>query len=115
MQNQIYGSLLCNQTDFYKYPNTTESKFLEIIDTGDILLFRSNNLIGTWITRTFTKSEFDHVGLILRFGNTVEDVFILDSVGEQGVRVTPWICARQFLGGFYDKIAYRKLNFDMTA
>ena len=91
MQNQIFGSLLINQTDFYKYPNCIESKFLDIVDTGDILLFRSNNLIGTWITRTFTKAEFDHVGLILRFGNTVEDIYIMDAVGEQGVRVTPWI------------------------
>jgi hypothetical protein len=79
-----------------------EQKFLEQVDSGDILLFRSNNQIGTWITRTFTKSHFDHVALILRFGNNVEDLYLLEAVGDSGVRMVSWISARFYLGSFFD-------------
>ena len=113
-QMAIYGSLLARQSDFTKFVNITEKSFLENIDTGDILLFRSNDMLAPWLTRTFTQSNFDHVGLILRFGDTVSDVYILEAVGDSGVRMTSWLSARQFLGGFFNKIAYRKLQFDIT-
>ena len=90
----IYGSILTKQTDFHHHCVITESNFLDIADSGDILLFRSNNLIGTWLQRTVTKSHFDHVGLLLRFGNMVEDLYILEAVGHHGVRMTSWACAR---------------------
>ena len=65
----IYGSLLTQQTDFTRLATITEKKFLCSVDTGDVLLFRSNNMIAPWLTRTLTSSNFDHVGLIIRFGN----------------------------------------------
>lgn len=85
-----------------------------MVDTGDILLFRSNNLLGTWLTRTLTKSHFDHVGILLRFGENIEDLYILESVGDEGVRMTSWTCARYYVGSYFDKIGYRKLNYELT-
>ena len=69
-------------------------QFVDNIDTGDIILFRSNNQLGTWITRTVTNSSFDHVGIIFRFGTEADDIYIMEAVGVEGVRVTSWMCAR---------------------
>merc|ERR1712146_853806 len=79
----------------------------------DILLFRSNNQLGTWITRTLSRSHFDHVGIVLRFGNEVQDLYVLESVGEDGVRLTSWLCARGYVGNFFNKVGFRKLNYEL--
>ena len=60
---------------------------MEQTDTGDVLLFRSNNQIATWFTRTICQSDFDHVGIVLRFGNRADDIWIMESVGDGGVRL----------------------------
>lgn len=49
-----YGGLLTKQTSFFQIPSISEQAFLNAADSGDVLFFRSNNKIGTWITRTFT-------------------------------------------------------------
>ena len=88
------------------------------MDTGDILLFRTNSqrVFGSWITRAFTASHFDHVAMILRFGDSLKEFFILEAVGQRGVRMTNWTSLRTelYVGGFFDKIATRKLLYDMT-
>ena len=89
-----YGTLLSNQTKFYQFCSITEQDFLRCVDTGDVILMRSNNLVGPWITRTFTKSHYDHVGIILRFGDLMEDLYIMEAIGEEGVRLNPWYIAR---------------------
>ena len=38
----------------------------------------------------------------------------MEAVGDAGVRLTSWLSARQFLGNFFNKIAYRRLCFEMT-
>lgn len=78
-----------------------------------MILFRSNNQFGTWITRTVSRSHFDHVGIALRFGNEVQDLYILESVGEDGVRLTSWLCARGYIGNFFNKVGFRKLNYEL--
>jgi hypothetical protein len=42
-----------------------EQEFIEASDTGDILLFRTNNTVGA-ASRTATNSHFDHVAMIVR-------------------------------------------------
>ena len=61
-----------------------------------------------------TASHFDHVGLILRFGDTLDELYIFEAVGEDGVRLTPWINARFYLGNYFDKIGFRKLNYEIS-
>ena len=41
---------------------------------------------------------------------------MLEAVGDRGVRITSWLSIRTelYVGGFFDKIATRKLLFDMT-
>ena len=91
----------------------TEEMFTEAADSGDILLFRSDNS-GSWLQRKVVQSHFDHVGLVLRFGDDISDLYILEAVGELGVRMTSWVCARQFVGSFFEKVAFRKLFVEMT-
>jgi hypothetical protein len=54
------------------------------------------------------------VGIVLRFGEGFEDLYILEAVGEDGVRLTSWISARWYVGSYFDKIGYRKLNYELT-
>jgi hypothetical protein len=46
----------------------------------------------------------------------VRDLFILEAVGDRGVRITSWLNIRGelYAGGFFDKVATRKLCFEMT-
>lgn len=96
-----------------------EEQFLKKADTGDILLFRSrsNRILGQWIVRGLSGSEFDHVGLVMRFGDRLKDMFIFEAVGQKGVRLINWQNVRSELydGGFFEKIVWRKLNMQMTA
>jgi len=50
----------------------------------------------------------------LRFGENVDDLYILESVGDEGVRMVSWLCARQYVGSYFDIIGYRKLNYELT-
>ena len=109
-----YGTLLSKQTKFHQFCSIAENDFLKHVDTGDIILMRSNNRMGPWVTRTFTKSHYDHVGIILRYGNVMDDLFIMEAIGEEGVRLNPWCEARQFIGNIFDQVGWRKLNFDRS-
>lgn len=97
------------------FNSVSEEQFMRGTDTGDVLLFRSNNsrVLGSWLTRAFTNSHFDHVAIILRFGNYINDLYVLEAVGEYGVRLIPWSALRYELypGGFFDKICVRNLSF----
>ena len=46
----------------------------------------------------------------------MKDLFVLEAVGDRGVRITSWVNIRAelYVGGFFDKICTRKLLFDMT-
>eukprot|EP00347_Sterkiella_histriomuscorum_P006332 403353158 len=77
-------------------------------DIGDILLFRGNNF-GSKITRGFTQSKFDHVGMILKFDQEKDEVFFLDATSTMGVQVTRWSRFRLFKNQVYKSLVYRHL------
>lgn len=54
--------------------------------------------------------------MILRYGDSVKDLYILEAVGDRGVRMTTWnnIRSELYAGGFFDKIVTRKLIYEMT-
>ena len=105
-----YGSLQTRQVQFQKLYSLTEAQFFNQVDTGDILLFRSRDMIGSWLQRTFLDSHFDHVGILLRFGPSINDLYVFEAVGD-GVRMVPWESARWYCGTYFDKIGYRKLHW----
>lgn len=115
---KMYAHMLTRQAEFWKFNSITEEQFLANVDTGDILLFRSESerLFGQWITRSYTNSHFDHVALVLRFGEKVKDLYLFEAVGLQGVRLISWLNLRgeMYAGGFFDKVITRKLIYEMT-
>jgi hypothetical protein len=46
----------------------------------------------------------------------IRDLFILEAVGDRGVRITSWLNLRTelYAGGFFDKIVTRKLLYEMN-
>ncbi|KAL4477079.1 hypothetical protein ABPG72_015392 [Tetrahymena utriculariae] len=105
-----YRYKLCQlKKQFWKQTLISEHQFKQICDTGDILLFK-NNSIGSAIQRTLTKSQYDHVGMILKY--KCGKVVLFESNTKNGVNLTPWeqISAGDWSNKF-EKIAYRKLNY----
>ena len=115
-----YYYLLTCQTQFWLHNSISEENFLKYVDTGDAILFRSHGhqtgIMGPNLTRAFTGSHFDHVAIVMRFGDHVKDLYILEAVGETGVRLASWVNIRNELydRGFYEKLITRKLIFNMT-
>ena len=115
-----YFNLLACQFQFWNYSSISEELFLKYVDTGDILLFRCRGnrqgFLGPQLTRTITNSPYDHIAIFLRFGDFAKDLYILESVGDKGVRICSWLNLRQELydSGFFEKLITRKLIYDMT-
>ena len=86
-------------------------------ETGDILLFKTNHPL-TRITRTYTRSDFDHVGVIFNADNVIQDngIFVFDACAGQGVECNGWQSQRYFIGEnqFRIRCVYRKVNFNRT-
>ncbi|KAL4430444.1 hypothetical protein ABPG74_013294 [Tetrahymena malaccensis] len=100
------------EKQFWKQTLISEHQFKQICDTGDILLFKNNN-IGSAIQRTLTTSQYDHVGMILKY--KCGKIVLFESNTKNGVNLTPWeqISASDWSNKFV-KIAYRKLNYKKT-
>lgn len=73
----------------WKQANITEAKFIELADTGDILLYRGNSF-GSKVIRAATHGKYDHVGMILKFGDDLERIFIIEASSNLGVHLSDW-------------------------
>lgn len=111
----IYHTQLLNQLNFWAFSSISEELFLSKADTGDILLSRSKQdgieFFGVTLARTFTSSHFDHVAIILRYGDSVKDLYFMEAVGSKGVRMVSWRNFRDQIGefGIVEKVVTRKL------
>ena len=113
MYNMLFrktAQLMSNQSLYWQYPTILEHEFNKLAQTGDILLFRTNNHIGTWFQRKVTKSHFDHCGIIYRYGPHIQDIFVLEADAGDGVRHQPWMVFRDCMHTFYEMIALRKVD-----
>ena len=54
-------------------------------DTFDLVLYQTNTPSGAQI-RLKTDSDYDHVGIVLRFGKKPEEVYLMEA-GEHGCEV----------------------------
>ena len=84
---------------------------METADTGDILLFRGNRATS-FLTRTLTWSNYDHVAMVLKFENDPNEVFYIESVGKVGVTINRWSLLRKHIGKnkFYRKCTFRHIS-----
>jgi len=64
----------------------TEAEFLKNCKNGDILLFQTDNMRAKF-QRSFTFSNYDHVGMILNITGTI---YLFDANGNRGVAMTTW-------------------------
>jgi hypothetical protein len=103
---------LTSKREYWKTDRITEFEFLTMVDTGDLLLFRSKH-VGAKIQRSFTRSQFDHVALLLKYQNG--EIVLLEATGKQGVGLSRW---RTFKKNnwhlLYSKMVYRKLEMDRS-
>lgn len=53
---------------FWKYDRVSENQFRDMACTGDLLLF-TGKTVASKLQRSFTRSEYDHVAMILRYNS----------------------------------------------
>lgn len=85
----------------------TPQDFLSVAQTGDLLLFQSKSL-GSNLQRIITRSNFDHVALLIKFPDG--RLVIFEALRENGVTICDW---DRFMTKkwheLYHRIVYRKL------
>lgn len=90
----------------------SEARFKSKADTLDVLLFRGKN-IASKFQRSFTGSEYDHVALLLRYGNN--ELVLLEATGKEGVGLCSWTCfMRNRWHLLYKKLVLRHLEMQRT-
>ena len=82
---------------------------MKTANTGDILLFRNKeHQLGQWLTRTITRSKFDHIAMIFRYKQSSDYIKILEAVHPHGVQIETIEKFTDFSENF--EIYYRKLR-----
>jgi hypothetical protein len=97
----------------WRYDRINEDEFLKTADIGDILLFRGKHF-GAKITRSFSKSHFDHVAMILKFEAETNTVFLLESTTNKGVNIVRWNNFRLWKDEYYENVFYRQLECERS-
>jgi cell wall-associated NlpC family hydrolase len=69
MKSKKRINLPLKDPSFYKWERIGTKKFLNQADTGDLLLF-STSSIGSGVQRILTRSDYDHVAMILRYSDS---------------------------------------------
>eukprot|EP00929_Paragymnodinium_shiwhaense_P046704 TRINITY_DN23769_c0_g1_i1.p1 TRINITY_DN23769_c0_g1~~TRINITY_DN23769_c0_g1_i1.p1 ORF type:complete len:492 (+),score=92.53 TRINITY_DN23769_c0_g1_i1:132-1607(+) len=95
--------------NFWRYPFMLESTFLQQAESGDLLLFRGKEARHARL-RTITRSQYDHVALMLR---TAENsLMIFEATGSEGVSSVSWKMFRdRHWENCYSQLTYRKVFF----
>eukprot|EP01068_Selenidium_serpulae_P000627 Selendium_serpulae@DN11131_c0_g1_i1.p1 len=94
---------------FWKIDRISPKKFQEIVDTGDVILFRTKRTVSR-IQRILTGGVYDHVGLVIRKKNG--NLQLLEAMGDTGVALQGWTMFIErgwFLA--YERVAIRRLHF----
>ena len=99
------------QKDFWKWLRWSEKDFINNASTGDILLFKGKSFFSKFL-RFITGGEYDHVGLLFKFG---DKLVLFESTRTLGVNLLDWkLFIRNKYHKFYSKLAYRKLHYDLS-
>ena len=109
-KSNIFGINLRN--NFCKEYFIHHKKFVEVGNTGDILLFKGHST-ESHFQRIITSDDYDHVGVLIK---NKEGLNVYESTGSEGVKLRPW---HEFITYYwyllYDVMAFRKLNVDINA
>ncbi|CAD8080464.1 unnamed protein product [Paramecium primaurelia] len=90
---------------YFGFNVISEEYFLKIVESGDLLLFETNNT-GAKLQRVFTNTKYDHVAIAIKMANKY--LFVFDANADTGVTFMEW---SQFIeiNDLYEKLAIRKL------
>jgi len=95
--------------NFWRIPFLTEAEFTRRACSGDIILFRGKDKRAR-LQRAATRSQYDHVGLLLR--NKSGELVILEALGVTGVSCLRWsVFVAWRWHTCYDWIAHRRVYF----
>lgn len=86
---------------FWKFERASSIEFLDLVETGDILLFRSQD-IGSKIARGVIGSKYDHVALIIKYSSG--KIALLEATNTDGVGILMW---EEFLANEWHKLSQR--------
>ncbi|KAF8822642.1 hypothetical protein IE077_003240, partial [Cardiosporidium cionae] len=92
---------LTPESKFWKISRISPQKFESIANTGDIVLFKLGTIdkkcqrMNALIQRTLTRSEYDHIAMILR--SDCNKIHVLEAIGNAGVVINPWGLHRKLL------------------
>jgi hypothetical protein len=103
-KNNLFGVNF--NRNYYRKSYISVLNFVKEANSCDIILFKSFTSRSK-CQRCFTKSEYDHISLLVKIGNNLK---VYDCIEEDGIRLrnfTDYISMMWYL--FYEKIVYRKL------
>ena len=96
--------------NYFTKSATSVLNFVREVNTGDILLFK-NHAKKTSCQRKITKSEFNHISLIIKRDN---NLLLYDCIEDDGIRLLKFIdCLKLEFNLSSEKIVYRKLNISI--
>lgn len=94
---------------FWKDIRISEKQFFQKADTMDIILFQSKNFLGK-LQRSLTRSQYDHVAIILRSGDS--ELRFLEAE-MNGVGICDWkTFMKNHWYNLYKSICFRHLEID---
>lgn len=97
----------------WRYDRISEEEFLQTADIGDVILFRGKHF-GAKLTRSWSKSHFDHVAMVLKFEAEKDTIFLLESTTNKGVAIVRWNNLRLWKDDYYEHVVYRQLEVERT-
>lgn len=100
-------------TKFWKYWQISTADFLAETNTFDIILFNNKNA-GSQLIQAYSMSDFDHVGMVVRFAADPDEIYILEATNATGVRLVKFSDIIPYLGQYYDKVCVRHLGFERS-
>ena len=66
------------------------------------------------ITRAFTRGNFDHVAMVLKFDLDENEVYFVEATGTYGVELNKWSNIKNCIGNskFYERVVFRHVDFE---
>ncbi|CAD8141629.1 unnamed protein product [Paramecium octaurelia] len=93
---------------YYKKRLITNDQFRQMSQTGDILLFQTKSC-SSKLQRLITRSNYDHVAMILKYQSG--SIYVLEATDQNGVGIFDWnSMTNQLWYELYSMVVYRQLH-----
>ncbi|CAK56034.1 unnamed protein product (macronuclear) [Paramecium tetraurelia] len=107
-QNPVVKFYLNPFSKYYKKRLITNDQFRQMCQTGDILLFQTKSY-SSKLQRLVTRSNYDHVAMILKYQSGA--IYVLEATDQNGVGIFDWdSMTNQLWYELYQMVVYRQLH-----